>query len=236
MIAWIYLISCLATPTLAPTGAGPQDFPDAIYAELDWTRFTELPAARQPIDLEQPDLALLNAAVFFATNEQREANGLPALAFHPRLRDAADHHARAMARREFVSHTNIYERRFRTMGDRGQAYGVGTHAENVASSFLHQYRSGSTFIPQYTDEGMRYLDRSEREIPLHSYLSFGRSVVAQWMSSPGHRRNILNPQLASLGCAVHLPADAADSYTIPLAYCVQDFSWDRWEGPLANGE
>ena len=36
-----------------------------------------------------------------------------------------------------------------------------------------------------------------------TYLSSAEALVKQWMNSPGHRANILNPRLTRLGCGAH---------------------------------
>jgi uncharacterized protein YkwD len=35
----------------------------------------------------------------------------------------------------------------------------------------------------------------------HTYASFAARVVDDWMNSPPHRANLVNPELTSLGCA-----------------------------------
>ena len=205
--------------------SSPPAFTDADYSRYSVATFLALPALQQPVDLQHPDYALLNATIFYLTNQERARRNLPLLRFQPQLRDCANHHAKAMATHDFVSHENAYEPRFRTLEKRSKAYGHEAHAENVASTFLHAYRSGSTYNTRHTDRGIVFIDNRRQPIKVYTYLEFARDVVSDWMGSPGHRHNILFPELKYLGCAVQLPAGAASSEDLPLAYCVQNFSY-----------
>ncbi len=202
-----------------------RSFPDESYADYTWESFQQLEAIHQPIDLASPDLSLLNAAVFFVTNRERLERGKPPLTFSPQLRDCADHQARAMARHDFVSHFNPYEARYRTLDRRSSAYGTEAHAENVASNFLHAYRSNTFYTPIPGRPFYQYLDFDDRPIPILTYLQFAESLLDDWMGSAGHRRNILFPELQFLGCAIRLPEGAGRSRDMPLAFCVQNFSY-----------
>jgi uncharacterized protein YkwD len=42
---------------------------------------------------------------------------------------------------------------------------------------------------------------TNRPVELQTYAGFATEVVASWMKSPGHRANIVDPRLLSLGCA-----------------------------------
>lgn len=200
-------------------------FEDESYEQYTWQSFLRLEKLQEPIDMAEPDLNLLNAAVFYLTNRERAERGLPVLRFSGDLRDVANHHARAMARRDFVSHFNPYEPRYRTLEQRSRAYDTEAHAENVASNFLHNYRPNTYYTPTPGRPFYEYRDSRNRVISVRSYLAFAENLVSDWMSSSGHRRNILFRDLKFLGCAIQIPEGAGQANQIPLAYCVQNFSY-----------
>ncbi|MDX2283225.1 MAG: CAP domain-containing protein [Bacteroidia bacterium] len=210
---------------LAPAPEGR--FPDSQYARYTWQTFLALPALRDTLDLANPDYSLLNAAVFYVTNRERQRSNRPPLEFDPRLRDMADHHAAAMARYRFVSHVNPHDAQSRSFEQRAGRFQPHAGAENVASEFLYDYEPGSLYYRKAAPGGYRFYDQQDRLILRHTYLSFAETLVAGWMNSRGHRANILHPSLRTLGCAVRLSAGETGSDEIPLAYAVQNFGWRR---------
>jgi uncharacterized protein YkwD len=53
-----------------------------------------------------------------------------------------------------------------------------------------------------------------------TYEELTDSAVENWMNSPGHRKNILNPQLTRLGVGVALGQQG----NVPYVYLTQDFA------------
>ncbi len=149
----------------------------ADYGFYTPASFSQHPAARQVMDRENMDHALLNAALFFATNTERLRHRL--LPFQPSraLTESAFEHSRDMALRGFFSHQNPKDAAKRTPWQRMAAKGVtgGHRAENIAMRTVH----GTT------------------------YLAAANAIVQQWMKSPGHRANILNPKFTHVGCGAH---------------------------------
>src|SRR5262245_44430332 len=76
------------------------------FTNYNPSSFAKLPEARAQIDPQHINQDLLDAAVFHETNRRRQERGLPALAFHEKARTMAQIQARAMARGQFVEHTN----------------------------------------------------------------------------------------------------------------------------------
>ena|SRR5690348_7397907 len=114
-----------------------------------------------------------------AANRERAERGAPPLKWDSTLAEAAERHAREMAKRETISHRFPGEA---DLKDRARAAGArfSQVAENVA------------------------------EAPDVS------SIHINWMLSPGHSANILNPRLNSIGIAVE---KRGEEY-----FAVQDFS------------
>lgn len=196
------------------------------YYKMRPAAFWALSMVQAPIDLNHPDYALLEAAVFHATNSARIEKRLKPLAFDPALYQMARQHSAAMAHYDFMDHTNRRQPRFRTMKNRARQARAQVNAENVASSFLYQYPSGKRYFVQGRPEQAGYefvLVGESLPMPVHSYAGFARNLVNQWMNSPGHRSNILHRDLKRLACGVRFQAGAAIAKQVPMAYSTQNF-------------
>ncbi len=154
----------------------------AAWGAADYARFTpdtfrQHQPAQQVMNREKIDHALLNAALFFATNAERVKHKLPPFQPSRALTQSAFEHSRDMALQGFFSHQNPKQAAKRTPKQRMTAQGIsgGHWAENIAMR---------------TARGVTYLDAAD-------------SILKQWMNSPGHRANILNPKLTHLGCGAH---------------------------------
>ncbi|MEL6847004.1 MAG: CAP domain-containing protein [Bacteroidota bacterium] len=202
------------------------DFPDSRYASYNWQSFQRLPELQQIIDFRQVDLDLLNAAVFYMTNRARHQQGLPALRFNAPLRNMASAHSGQMAKFEFVDHVNPYNPRLKTVNHRARRYNAAAHAENVASEFLHEYKSGTQYYSLEREEGMVYLTSTHDPIEPRTYLRFAKELLTGWMNSKGHRTNILLKDLKSMGCAVQIEVRSVAKGQLPMAYATQNFSFE----------
>lgn len=199
-------------------------FSDRLYERLSWEEFARAKIVNQPIDLDNPDIDLINAAVFYASNQAREQQRMSEFAFRSPLRDMARYHAGQMARYHFVSHDNPRSPRYATVEARGKRFEAQVNAENVASTFLHRYEGGTRYYTKRLDgEDAFFEARSSRQIEVHTYWSFGQSIVQSWIDSPSHRRNLFHPQLKTLGCACEIGAGEIGSGKIPMVYCGQNF-------------
>ena len=136
----------------------------------------------------------------------------------------ANQHTQAMAEHGFVSHYNWRSWKFSTPERRSKQFEAGAAAENVASAFLYDYEAGTRYIIKRRD-GLPFFhrDKDHTEIFRHTYLSFAEDLVARWMESPPHRKNLLHPSLNRLGCAVRVGKGELALPEIPLAYSTQNF-------------
>ena len=139
-------------------------------------------------------IAHVEASVAQLTNFERTSRGLPPLRYDPAVADIARAHSDNMLEQDKLSHTLDGmgpNDRARVNGyDCLRSLGGGRYerglAENV--SYLDGYGSGSA----------------------------AKEMVANWMSSPGHRRNILDPDATRIGVGV---ANAGGTW-----YATQNFS------------
>lgn len=142
---------------------------------------------------------------------EREANrvrvraGLAPLAVSVEARTAARWQADYLVRIKQLGHTQP-SARLRDVGARLATAGATMRfaAENVAANFVLNYEPGRPFYPRIGLGGDLVASYTPNGPPLppHTPESFAAAVVAQWLGSPGHRRNLLAPEATQFGCAV----------------------------------
>lgn len=208
------------------TSTRAEDVWDAsFYNGFDTAGFRLYEPARQPIDFNNVNYPLLNAAIFYETNRRRVENGKNPFTHAWALEEAAFMHARDMATLDFFSHENPSEPAKRTLLQRLALFGVndGFRAENISEVFGIRYIPGSPVIPpgKGTTEFRDY--QTGRPIPNHTYLSIAEALLDGWMKSPGHRANILNGELLFLGCGAYHYVDHG-FYGMDQFKAVQNFS------------
>ncbi len=191
---------------------------DTLYTKYNHQTFFKLSIVNKPINLEAIDYRLLNAAVFHETNRQRHRHSKPPLKFSDPLLDAAMAHSQQMVKHKFLGHKNPHNKDLQQVKDRLKEAGwsSSSYGENVSDAFFIQYEGGKSLIKKQ-EEGKTVFYRPllfgllTKKVPIHTYQSFARALVDFWMSSPPHRKNILNPHYTHLGCGV-----ASRNYTYPL--------------------
>ena len=126
-----------------------------------------------------PSFDAAERALFEATNRERAAHGLAALAWDAALATAAQRHAARMAEEHAIS---------------------------------HQFPGEAALLNRTSQAGARFSLVAENvaEGPDTDTIHSG------WMHSPGHRANILDPQLTAIGIAVASRGSQL--------YAVQDFA------------
>jgi len=204
------LFSTLATLLLTGCGgsvaqtteSAAEQFMDARPAPLNQSNWDRSPAFREEMNFQNLDLARIQIAIYFATNEARLRNGLPAVPRHEALERTAQKWTDRMVARDFFDHTDPFSRAWRTPKDRLGREGVVNPmpSENIAIEIGLEYTSGEPVYP-LSARGKFSRTPDGPPIPTHTYASFARDVVKGWMNSPGHRRNILDPKVQQMGGA-----------------------------------
>ena len=174
------------------------------YNSTNTGNFRSDPQFSRTIDPDNLDNGLLNAAVFFVTNEERGKLGLPPLKHAIELETAAWHHSKRMAEKNFFSHFDRDPAR-KDPNKRGALAGISNPiiAENIATAHGIKIKPGSPVYPLNVSRGEFSETHGGPPIPYHSYLSFAEEIVKQWMNSPGHRANILSRNGVELGCGIY---------------------------------
>lgn len=120
----------------------------------------------------------LERRIFALTNDARRRNGLPPLAQDSGLASTAQKFSDDMLQRNFFSHTAPDGK---TLKDRLQ--------EEEPAKFKTMSRAG---------ENIASLSR----LDIRDITTTSRMIMDGWMSSPGHRANILNADYTHLGVGV----------------------------------
>jgi uncharacterized protein YkwD len=145
------------------------------------------------------DVIRLEKKIHTMINKEREKKGLPALSWDESLHKIARKYSQDMERRNFFSH---YDPEGRCFTDRYKdasfecrvrvGHTVCSGAENISQFHLNNpslYRDGKFFL---------HSDMEDK---------IARSVVKGWMSSRGHRENILTPYFRRQGIGAALSDD-----------------------------
>ena len=146
---------------------------DDFYRKYNSDSFQKLEIVNQKIDVVNIDYPLLNAAIFYSTNLQREKYRKIPFIFSKYLTKAAQEHSQDMVEFKFYSHTSKVRGK-KTMSERLKLVGISNAftAENIFDFFLKS----------------------------PTYWSLAQGLVNGWMESKGHRANILNKNYEYLGC------------------------------------
>jgi uncharacterized protein YkwD len=189
----------------ALAGAGPA----ATQPGEDWYKegaeaFFRRPDVKDRIGKEKVDVQLLEAAIFHQTNLARVALKLPVLKHSWAMQWMARQHSTEMAALQYFEHTSPVPEN-RTMGDRLKKVGLVnvTAAENIAVLPAKEMGSGSYIIRDNPDGSEVMIDQATgAKIDYCTYEGLAKAVVAQWMNSPTHRKNIVDKRYQYLGIGV----------------------------------
>jgi uncharacterized protein YkwD len=156
-------------------------------------------AHSQQISVRSPNQSLFNEAVLHFVNRERCRAGRTEFRSDSRLVNMAASHSQGMAQTRVFAH-RIPKAGYETMQRRLAAARVQWRAvaENIAKNYVYAInnrpisaRTGGQCVFYYAGSG--------RQVPKHTYASLAEAVVAQWMGSPGHRRNILDRRFNRIG-------------------------------------
>lgn len=188
--------------------------------------FFAIPDSHQRIDLANPDTLLLDLSLFHATNEARRKAGLPVLQYDHSLSKAASGHARFMIRNDVYGHENYYQ--LAELNTMKRVQRQNRHFYRVAEN-IGQYQTVDTpewFSVRYNAREHRYVFFNSETGQLYqpyTYAQFARYALSQWVNSPHHRENLLNPLYTHVGCAGRLSVDPFLKREGPYGRLVQNF-------------
>lgn len=162
------------------------------------------------------DALTLESLVFEYINAERHRHRMAPFNPDRALWQAARAHSGDMAARNYFSHDAPRGFMRKTgFGDRLRSHGVVARqmAENIAMLPLVNSRTVTRRPDQY---GRMTTDIQEARL---NYDRLAAWAVQQWMESPGHRKNILNPSLSTMGIGVAVGKRGQEDYV----YLTQEF-------------
>lgn len=132
-------------------------------------------------------------------NEERARHGLAPLAWDARLAHIASRHSRDMAKRNYLSHDSPegqdFSARYREAG-----YSCAIRLGKVMHAGAENIALGRLYNSMRTRNGVVEYDWNSAQ-------QIARKVVDGWMSSRGHRKNILTPHWRHEGIGVEIHPD-----------------------------
>jgi len=169
----------------------------SMYNTYTYESFSDFRSSDSIIDTENIDTELFCAAIFYATNKARVAEGLPAFEYYYNLECSARLHADDMVTRFFYAHENPCDPKKKTPSDRMALFDItaGCRGENIALIGVN---------------------------PEDTYNTLAQRLLIIWMNSPGHRANILLQDYVYLGCGAAFYYDKENA-NCPTFKCVQNF-------------
>ncbi len=120
-------------------------------------------------------LSDLERRIYRLTNQVRRKHGVPVLDWERSLNAVARAHSADMLMRGYFSHTNPNGRSPHDRLVSGYQFSLTMSGENIWSGTGHDSRETSLLA---------------------------RIIVDSWMSSPGHRKNLVNPKYSDVGVGV----------------------------------
>ncbi len=172
------LLTMLLILLFIPALQGQRKWNDKYYNTLTDANFRDFKLFNQPINLKKIDYKVLNAAVFFVSNEARLEHGLDPVEYQPNLEIMAWNHSKSMGERDFFDHVNKRDKKRREPTDRARMAGVKNPmiSENIASIGGYDFRS---------------------------YLNLADHLIDGWIDSPPHRKTLYGKDAVQLGCGIY---------------------------------
>ena len=197
------IVVLLGAIGIMATGCAPGAWPSGGLGTLGGTDYGVSPA-RPEIDIDA-----LEQRIHQLANHERAKKGLVSLVWNPVLNKIARQHSRDMARRHFFAHTSPE--------GHDPAYRFSQHG------FVCQVNAGSEVYMGaeniYETSHYKAIDYVN-DIPTKTYWKdqeiIAQTIVKGWMSSPVHRKNLLDPAWQTQGIGVAISGD--DRF-----YATQDF-------------
>ena len=197
------------------------------YSQYDQNTFWNVAGLSKKIVQSDIDTPLLDASVFWRTNQERVRYGLRPFFYHEKLREMAILHSGQMRTHSFFDHENGYDARYKTLTDRLETVknekfnGFYCYAENIADYPVIKANESFTYT---TKNGISHMySLNGTEIFPFDYVEMAKYVVEGWMNSPGHRANILNSDYHYLGCGCAPYEDSKSGCSITYFKMTQNF-------------
>ena len=203
-----------------------QTYAQGIYDSLTLDNFRNYKPFKESIEPGNFKPEILEAAIYFLTNEVRIKQNLKYLPYNIYLANGAKLHSHEMATKNFFNHTNPRNRKLREPEDRAEASGIINPkiSENIIEGFIIEYQSNVKVLAP--SPGVFLNQASKEKLPYRTYLALAEVIMKDWMNSKGHRKNILSKNAVQLGCGVSI-YQMKNFNHMPAVKATQLFQW--WE-------
>jgi uncharacterized protein YkwD len=198
-------------------------YKDTYYSPHTST-FNAFEAAQKKLLLtDSIDYHLLNACIVFHTNAYRVKMKKKPLQFSVPLRDAAVFHALQMNDKNFFSHTNTHNKKLKTPAQRSKYFGYPSElvGENITREFAINYKEKQPYIKE--GNTFYYTNLKQEVIANYTYYQLAESIVASWINSPPHKKNMLMNFYIHIGCATIIENKSLNNDNMPMVIAVQNF-------------
>lgn len=172
------------------------------------TRSVSAKAAQTVVPAARINQTLLNQAIRAEVNFHRCRAGLSPLADAGRgMSREATKHSEWMAKTQQLTHRSTVagaatlKQRIKNAGIR-----IRTGSENIG--MVHRYQIDNRRFKIIDSNACQFTTQDGQPLPAHSYATLARHVVALWMESPGHRKNILDRRVTKMSTAVAFDPNA----------------------------
>lgn len=189
------------------------------YKNYNYKSFYNREDVNQRIALEKFDAGLLEAAVFYATNEVRAKKKKNIFSFDSVLLKSSQIHSSQMEKYDFFDHTNRKNKKLKNLSQRIAKAGGGFigFGENIAKVNIYSLGKKGTYFVNKQGE---IVNKQGTPLLIKTYKELAVYVVDKWMHSKGHRENILR-DYSYLGCGVSNLISGKDG--IPEILITQNF-------------
>lgn len=177
MLRTVFLFLCLIC-LHSPGLYAQKKWKDVYYTELSDENFRDLKAFNKSVNLKNPDYKILNAAIFFVSNEARLEQGLKPVQYHANLEVMAWNHSMRMGKDDFFDHIHPKNKKRRKPENRAALAGIKNPyiSENITAI-----------------GGLKF----------GSYLELADALVDSWIDSPPHRATLYSKDALELGCGAY---------------------------------
>lgn len=174
----IIKVLCFSLVALLPTAAAACPKPSYSAAQ------------HNPIPTRNINQRLFSDALRKEASYARCKQGYSKLKTANGLTGIASSHSKWMAKASKLSHTSSVpgQKKF-SLRIKISGVKFRSAAENIAR--FNRYQLGTTAFKIISKSGCKFASSSGQEIAAHTYASMAQTVVAGWMGSSGHRKNLL---------------------------------------------
>lgn len=153
------------------------------------------------IDLSKPDIPTLEKNIHDRINTERQKSGMKPLVWDDKLANIARKHSQDMAQNNFFDHTNLVGE---GPTERGNNAGYNCHKDYRA---YYTYGIAENILQGWTYGTIYYTNGIETGRDWYYPETIAENTVNGWLSSEGHKKNILTETYDKEGIGIAIALD-----------------------------